>query len=903
MDRRRTILCLLLALAVVYHALIIGQIFFSERFMAETLSGVMPIYSGGGVIVSAVRDMRFFGDADASAGSPVRVGDRVVRVSASLPADLAGLTPYRTLAEYQADLSAWVRGQPLFMVVDREDGPSPGRRLLRLPSVPEAAFGWRARLGVFLIFELVPLGFMFAAFLFGFQQAGNPHAWLACLIFYTVPAFIFFTFSTLPPAWMAFALVYRHLVSIFPFYLMLRFFFEFPEPSPLHRRLPFILPTILGLSLAYGLSRVVFVLEFTGMRLDPAWSAFLSNFQVVMFRFFLLTPFLGLLSLTLNTFRASGRTERRRMAVLWAGSLVSLGAFLSSTVTRYFFNRTPSLAMTAVVILLMGMMPLAFLYAALRHRLLGIRLILRGGIRHLLASRGFLLLESAVLFALFTFYVGPAAERLLPGADRRLVHAAFLTAVLAVTFGLNRLNPWILNRIDRKFFREACNVRKIFADLGRAIRAMAHHPERLPAVVADTVRDALHVEDVRVCLVAVDPRGATDVAPGNRPGTWRCVYCTAAGGGAWPDEGEAPGMAGDGDLSQRLLPQPGAPEILDVPAVPPDGRSPVAGPGIAGADEAEARLARLGVRLLVPLPGPAGLVGVLALGEKQSEEPYTREDRELLSTVGEQAGLALDYARLMRDALERERLQRELEIARDVQERLFPQVLPPMARLAYTGACRPAGGVGGDYFDFVFLGEGRLGLALGDVSGKGISAALLMAGLQGMLRVSAPLRGDAVERLLGELNAALAESTSGERFATFFYAVWDDGGRSLRYVNAGHNPPFRLRAGGGEPEFLEAGGTLLGAFPDAAFERGELRLGAGDLLVLYSDGVTEALDPAGEEYGVDRLVEAFRRRDGLPVEQAVREVLDEVSAFAAGAPPRDDMTLVAARCGEGLQAL
>lgn len=901
MDKRRTILCVLLGLALVYHALIIHQIFFSSAFMAEIMSGMLPAYAPEGVGISGIRNTGVFGDAGFSRLVPLRPGDWVVKVSTTRPAAPDTLIPYQNMVEYGADISRWKYGERLFAVVYR-GFPSSRRVVLEIPPPGVPTPGWQAKLGVFLIFELIPLGFLATAFVFGFQRAENAHAWLACLTFYTFPAIIFFTFSTLPPAWMAFAYGYRYIVSTFIYYLMLRFFLNFPQPSPLKRLLPSLLPVVFALSVVYGLIRVVFTMQTVGLSLDTAWSQFLLTCQTNMFRGFLFLPLVGLVSLTLNTFRAEGRGDRRRMAILWAGSLVSLGAFMSSIISRYFFYTTPSVATTTAVIFCMGTMPLAFLYVALRHRPPGIGLVLRGGIRYLLASRGFLVLESAALLILFAFYVGPAVEDLFPATDRRLVHAVFLAAALSVAFGLNRMNPWIMNRIDRMFFREAYSARKVFGDLGKAIRGMVDHPDRLSITVAETVRDALHLESVRVFLPPGNSLELGGVSAGNTAGgPWRCACYAASAGGAWrtPAASGSAGsefvLAADGEVARRLLASPEEDDAMDVQPINVSGRAGHSGSSHSSSTGEIGRLRDLGVRLLTPLSGPGGLLGFMALGEKLSEEPFTREDRDLLATVAEQAALALDYSRLMRQAMERERLRREIEIARDVQERLFPQLLPPMANLEYAGACRPAGGVGGDYYDFVFLGQGRIGIALGDISGKGISAALLMAGLQGMLRVSAPLRGDALVPLMGELNAGLAASTSGDRFATFFYALWDDAHRRLLYVNAGHNPPFRLAAVGGKPEFLDKGGTVLGIFHDAAFESGDAVFGAGDVLVLYSDGVTEAVDTAGEEFGIGRLVESIRGRSGVPVGRLIRDVLDEVHVFAGDAPQHDDMTLVVAR--------
>ena len=196
------------------------------------------------------------------------------------------------------------------------------------------------------------------------------------------------------------------------------------------------------------------------------------------------------------------------------------------------------------------------------------------------------------------------------------------------------------------------------------------------------------------------------------------------------------------------------------------------------------------------------MLGFISLGPKRSDEPYSRADLRLLKSVATQTGLALENAHLISaiadEVAQRERLNSELQIARDVQERLFPQKLTADCRNPYAGACRPALGVGGDYYDFLALPGGRLGIAIGDVSGKGIAAALTMASLQASLRSEATRAPDNLAGLMGNVNRLLHEALASNRYATFFYAQYDPASRQLIYVNAGHNPPmlFHCQNGG-----------------------------------------------------------------------------------------------------------
>ena len=242
----------------------------------------------------------------------------------------------------------------------------------------------------------------------------------------------------------------------------------------------------------------------------------------------------------------------------------------------------------------------------------------------------------------------------------------------------------------------------------------------------------------------------------------------------------------------------------------------------AGTDEKRA-LDQLHTELLLGLPGSKQLMGVIALGAKRSEEPYTPSDLRLLQTVAVQTGLALEVSELAEslaeEAAQRARINRELEIAHEVQQRLFPQRMPAVPGISLAGACRPAQGVGGDYYDAFELPDGRLGLAIGDVSGKGISAALLMASLRACLRTMTVVASMNLAKLMEKMNQLVYESSAVNRYATFFFAVYDPSSRLLCYVNAGHNPPALIRNSMGEsPMRLEAGGSVVGLLPGMQYE-------------------------------------------------------------------------------------
>ncbi|HEX4823957.1 MAG TPA: PP2C family protein-serine/threonine phosphatase [Candidatus Polarisedimenticolaceae bacterium] len=240
----------------------------------------------------------------------------------------------------------------------------------------------------------------------------------------------------------------------------------------------------------------------------------------------------------------------------------------------------------------------------------------------------------------------------------------------------------------------------------------------------------------------------------------------------------------------------------------------------------------------------------------------------------------------------KEALEREVAIAREVQRELLPRAIPEVRGLELAGVCLPAIGVGGDYYDFLPLPDERVGIVIADVSGKGIPAALLMAGLQASVR-SLALPGISPCEINRRLNDMLHQSTSASRYATLFFAIYDPVDRSLLYSNAGHFPP--LHCGPREAARLSQGGLPIGLMPGSLYGEGRRELGVGDLLALFTDGVVETPSPAGEEFGTARLVEVLSRHRDQPLDAVVSEVVDAVARWSGGGAPHDDLTLVLAR--------
>ncbi len=242
---------------------------------------------------------------------------------------------------------------------------------------------------------------------------------------------------------------------------------------------------------------------------------------------------------------------------------------------------------------------------------------------------------------------------------------------------------------------------------------------------------------------------------------------------------------------------------------------------------------------------------------------------------------------------EEQRGKQELEIARQVQSRLFPQSLPPLDTLDYAGLCIQARQVGGDYYDFLPLGGRRVGLVIADISGKGIGAALLMAHLQANLRSQCAVASDQPEKFLRSVNRLFREASPDSSYATLVYVEYDDVSRRLRYASCGHPPALILRRDGGL-EHLRSTATAVGLFEDWECTVGERQMAAGDTLALYTDGVTEAFGESGEEFGEERLAASLRRLEASSAQEIVSQLAGDVARFSP-AEGRDDITLIVAK--------
>jgi serine phosphatase RsbU (regulator of sigma subunit) len=294
--------------------------------------------------------------------------------------------------------------------------------------------------------------------------------------------------------------------------------------------------------------------------------------------------------------------------------------------------------------------------------------------------------------------------------------------------------------------------------------------------------------------------------------------------------------------------------------------------------------------LAVPLGVGEKVFGIIYADSPIAESRFTEDHLKVLTTLSSVAAIRVENARLIEEQIGRERLEQELQLASEIQQRFQPTAPPQVPGYEMQGISFPCYEIGGDYYDFIRREDGRMIVALGDVSGKGTAAALLMSSLHAAVHAQAASHSSLVDTI-GAVNNYLADNTPTNRFVTLFYAELDPQTGGLAFINAGHNPPLIVHAAG-TTENLASGGLPLGIRPDAEYKEGRTSLQPSDVLVIYSDGVSEAVSPQGEEFGTQRLYEVVSRN----LDASAAGIRDRIEAaltkWAQGTPAADDITLV-----------
>jgi sigma-B regulation protein RsbU (phosphoserine phosphatase) len=845
---------------------------------------------------------------------PLRAGAlEIIAVDPGGAADAAGLHPGDRITAINGTpvknahlfYDAVLRGRPgeeVRFETRRTGAPAANSFSIRLQAAPrgEETHSFGALLARELA-RLYPLLFLFTGVYVLFVRIEDWSAWLLALLFAAFiagPGYDRIRIALQPevrPFILSYGTAFAYLGPAF-FYA---FFATFPDASPVEKRAPWMKWAVLATCAMVALP-TTFALWFQGLWfpfyvqygwITPAQYAALA--RIVLLGFVLL----GFAALFANAFEEKSAVARRKYRVILWGTVVGFGPEMlrvgaAAAGVQAAQGHTVQLVCLALLILV----PLSLAHAVVKHRVMELPLLLKRSARYMIVRRGLDLLLLLLAFAWVDVATG-ASEGFVaalwepgsPMAGRPVdlrwptIFGMVFGALLVV--GHRRLSRGVTQRLDRAFFRSVYDSRQVLEELAQSIPGAGNRGE-LAALIERQILEALHPESLAIYLAAEAGHLRLErFTPGPVPATMERLTTDA------PVLHELARRGRPWELPPQETPLPNLPQLAML-------RAHLEQAETRAHRDALGQLAPLAPECLVPILGrERGLTGLVVLGARLSEEPYSDEDEQLLATVARQAGVALENIRLaeeMAARLEAEhRRASEMAIAREVQSKLFPQRKPPLTTLDYAGSCDQARTIGGDYYDYLDLGKGRAGLVLADISGKGIFAALLMANLQANLRSQYVIALEDLGALMRSVNRLFYESVTPGLYATMFIADYSDDGYRLRFVNCGHNPPLLVRAAG-PCQRLEATATVVGLVEEWECTVGEVRLVPGDTLVIYSDGVTEASSDAGEFFGEQRLEDTIRQHAHLPAADLAKTIAATVHAFS-GKEQEDDLTLLVAR--------
>lgn len=887
---------------------------FAQHFLAIVFAACATVFSAFWIfqVKYSIPQPGFSRYAYSAATREMKAGE-VLRRS---PADQAGLRPGdrivaidgRTLDDLCPFYASVIVGhKEILELTVKQPGAGAGTRELKLRvgggmRVPPRTSRLRDILASPI--DYYPVGFLVVGVAVLLLRPDDRNAWLLAFLFGSLMSSGPLFEGNIPPPLRGFILFYKIVMSWASLAIFYCFFAVFPASSPIDRRIPWLKYLLLAATTFTSVPVGVRCLIAGGtlpLYLDFHWpgatlirsaiagqaglpvaaSHLWSNAGFIYSMLFPAEVALGLASLTSNAFLSADAQVRRKARVMVSGTFLGIAPVCLVAVAAIVvgFDKIPMTAWQISVLLLLSVLPLSFAYAVVKHRVLEIPVLLKRSARYLLVQRGyFLTLAAMAAIAIVAFTA--TTSRLFRTSTNIGMAVSALFGIMLVWVSAPVVKRGT-ERIDRAFFRSAYDARVILESLAEKARAVSDRHE-LTRLLQVEIEGALHPTAL-ACYLESDNGGLVRNPIAND--RFDLASTTAI-----------PNLAfrfGEHSLPGRL-------DVL--PANLPLLRK-LAEFGKAWSVPHEAELVEsltsITPECVVPILGHKGhLLGLLVLGARLSEEPYSREDKQLLDSVASQTGITLENIRLaeqIAEGIETERRNAiEMEIARRVQARLFPQKLPLLETLEYAGGCVQAREIGGDYYDFLDMRPGALGIVLADISGKGISAALLMANLQANLRSQYAIALDDMQHFLQSVNHLFFENTTEEAYATMFFGIYEDSRRTLRFCNCGHVAPFILRTDG-RVRKLTSTTTVLGLFVDWQCQIEEEKLCTGDLLVICTDGVTEAPNPQGEEYGDTRLAKIVRENSSLSADQLVAVVQSDVQQFT-NAAQADDITLIVARC-------
>lgn len=682
------------------------------------------------------------------------------------------------------------------------------------------------------------------------------------LFCYALALMMTFAFMSVAPAYARFHIPYESYVyqivgllswMAAPLWLNLQFVFPREKKWYLERRLLFDLlcyaPPAAMMLLAAAAITGLLPMKLSLLSRPPYFSLLVAGYFAA-----------GTVLLLESLAAARDRIEHRMVRlVLWGsvpGLVLLFLVMLAANLFSRFWETFPYVARLFVIdglFLVHLLIPFSFATAFGKYRLLEIEGRMRRGTLFVIVNASLLALLLALVYKAGGWLITITGSR---------GPAPLLVVSIGVAVGFAPAQRKIRNWLEDRFYPER---------------------ERLRALLRDFIGLTRDIGDRDEFWLTLEEKLAKGLETGS---VTPVVFDAKSGKATVACRGEPAPFSRGSKLSQRLA-QYAHPMLVDE----------IVASGRLGLDMDQVRWFHAhDAALLLPLIGHGGLLGFVTAGGKTTGEDYTHAEMEILSSLTAQIGVAAENLELLHERVEKKKLEEQLEIARGIQRSLLPLKLPETPGLDAAASITFCLEVAGDFYDMVILEGGRTMFSVGDVTGKGMGPALLTANLQASLRAVTEV-GLSLPGLVSRINRLMFENTPDEFFVTFFTALYTPESRTLEWVNAGHNPPLLFRAAGAV-EKLDEGGLLLGVVRDAEYRSGMTILNPGDLLVLYTDGVSEAMNPSGEEFGEGRIEALVTAGRNLPLQDLIDRLESDVRAHTGSGDLADDFTIMLVRVRE-----
>jgi sigma-B regulation protein RsbU (phosphoserine phosphatase) len=714
---------------------------------------------------------------------------------------------------------------------------------------------WRS--GNFLLLGIVYVAIGTLVFLMKPQGAGS-WAFLLLATCMGITMSYYGPSDLMRPLWLYDA---RFLLHLLMPAAMVHFALVFPKRRAIIDRVPWLLgATYLA---SFLLLVVVEILWTASWNVPP----FVNRINKVL-------TFLGLLvffvSLAWNFWRDASVSVRLQSKMIFLGMVLAIAIPMGELALRSIWHGYHFPGPDYSFSIFMSLFPMAIGYTIVKHDLFAIDAVIK-------RTYGYVLTTGAIagVYGLFVFVTNLA----FGGTEAARSPVFPLLFVMAVVFFFNPVRNRLQRLIDRVFYRLEYDYQETVQRIGEALRSLLSLDQIVKSIMNFAV-GTLFLDSGRLLVlnrgtVAYECLAAEQEKAG---------VVDQASGGSVADPAPPLQLPADHPLVEKLVDRKREVTIYDIQVDP-----------LFEGERAECEKAfqQLDATLVIPLIYEDKLTGLISLGRKKSGKFYRREDINLLKTLANQGAVAIENARLLEEVVEKERMEEELAIARDLQMSMLPAACPQIEGMEMAAASIPAREVGGDFYDFIEMGEGRVGIVVGDVTGKSVSGALVTAASRGIFRMLSEQELN-VSEIMIRANRRTKKDIKSGMFVALLFAIIDPKEMRLTLCSAGQTQPVHLCAAEGGATLVETKGDTfpLGILEDVDYQETRLELARGDKVVFYTDGIVEAMNPQGELFGFDRLLNVVGGAGSMAADELRQEVIERVNAFAAGAPQHDDLTVI-----------